>query len=420
MPPQSGSLALRGNERKMLDIRLVAVAGAARRRSIAIMQMEALQAARDMVPLIKQHRGDTEAARCIAQPVVDSLRKTRLCRLAISRELNGLELPITDALEIYETLAGAEATVGWIVWNNTLPSFWGRFLEPTARAEIFGNANDLHASSTRPSGKAVVNGAGYRVTGRWSLVSGCELSEWLALRCIVEENGQPRMLQPGVPETRIVFLRRAQVEIIDTWHSGGLRGTGSHDAVVTEQFVSRAHTCTPMDGSTLSGPIGRVPIVCTMAAGYAAQLLGLGRGALDALIELSRNKPSVDPGPALGERPAVLAAIAEHQARIAAAREFLHARATQLWLQAEAGQRSVESIAAVFAAAHHAMAQGRAAVTSMYALAGASALYTSSPLERMHRDMHAMAAHVIAQPMWLEDTGRIVLGLKALNPLYLV
>ena len=88
----------------------------------------------------------------------------------------------------------------------------------------------------------------------------------------------------------------------------------------------------------------------------------------------------------------------------------------QLWAEAEAGQRTVTSIAAVYAAAHHAMAQGRAAVTAMYALAGASSLYTSSPLERSHRDMHAMAAHVIAQPMWLEDTGRVALGLKTYEP----
>lgn len=205
------------------------------------MQIEALEAAREMLPLITRHRGDTESARRIAQPVVDSLRKTRLCRLAISRELRGLELPTVDALDVYEMLAGAEPSVAWIVWNNSLPCFWGRFLAPSARAEIFGNPDWLYASSTRPTGKAVVEGDGYRVTGRWSLVSGCELSEWMALRCSVEENGQPRMLQPGVPEARMVFLRRSQVEILDTWHSGGLRGTGSHDVVVTETFVSRAH-----------------------------------------------------------------------------------------------------------------------------------------------------------------------------------
>jgi len=31
-----------------------------------------------------------------------------------------------------------------------------------------------------------------------------------------------------------------------------------------------------------------------------------------------------------------------------------------------------------------------------------------------------MAAHVIAQPMWVEDTGRVLLGVKPVNPLYLV
>lgn len=384
------------------------------------MQIEALEAAREILPLITRHRIETESARRIAPPIVESLRKMRLCRLAIPRELHGLELPTPDALDIYEMLAGAEASVGWIVWNNMLPCFWGRFLDPAARAEIFGNPDWFYASSTRPSGKAVVEGDGYRVTGRWSLVSGCELSEWLVLRCAVEENGQPRMLQPGVPEARMIFLRRVEVEILDTWHSGGLRGTGSHDVVVTARYVARRHTCSPADGSSLDSALGRVPIVCNMAAGYGSQLLGIGRAALDALMDLSRNKPVVDPGPKLEERPALLAAIAEHQARIAAAREFLHARVAHVWKEAETGQRTINSIAAVFGAAHHAMAQGRAAVTAAYALAGASALYVSSPLERAHRDMHAMAAHVIAQPMWLEDTGRVALGLKPLNPLYLI
>ena len=209
------------------------------------MQMEALEAAREMLPLITRLRGETESARRIAQPVVDSLRKARLCRLAIPRELHGLELPTPVALEVYELLAGTEASVGWIVWNNTLPCFWGRFLKPTVRAEIFGNPDWLYACSTRPSGKAVVEGDGYRVTGRWSLVSGCELSEWLVLRCVVEENGQPRMLQPGVPEARMIFLRRAEIEILDTWHTGGLRGTGSHDVIVTAKFVARVTPVRP-------------------------------------------------------------------------------------------------------------------------------------------------------------------------------
>jgi alkylation response protein AidB-like acyl-CoA dehydrogenase len=149
-------------------------------------------------------------------------------------------------------------------------------------------------------------------------------------------------------------------------------------------------------------------------------LLGVAEGAIDALVELTSTKQAIDPGPSLAERPVVLAAIAEHRTRLAAARSHLRENVMRLWTAAEASAVTPGAIGAVYAAAHHAMAQGRGAVYAMYALGGASSLYTSSPLERMHRDVHAMAAHVIAQPFWLEDTGRVMQGLKPLYPLYLV
>jgi len=380
----------------------------------------AQSAVQELLPLIISSRDETESQRRLAARVVEVLRASRLCRIALPAELGGLELPPADALTIYEQLAAAEASVGWIVWNNVLPSFFGRFFAPKVRAEVFSDPQSLYASSTRPSGRAAVEGSSFRVNGRWSLVSGCELADWLALRCVIEENGQPRMLAPNVPEVRMVWLKRADVEILDTWYTGGLRGTGSHDVVVKGVLVPRTHTCSPLDGSTLAGPLGRVPIVCNMAAGYGAQLLGLGQATLNALVALSTKKPVVDPGPALGERPVLLAAIAEHGVRLAAARNHLHDCVRRLWEASIAAPATSEQIAEVYNAAHHAMAQGRAAVSAMYSLAGASALYTSSPLERIHRDMHAMAAHVIAQPMWVEDTGRVLLGVKPVNPLYLV
>jgi alkylation response protein AidB-like acyl-CoA dehydrogenase len=384
------------------------------------METEALAAARSLLPLIWNLRDETESGRKLAGGIVDALRAARLCRIAVPREFDGLALDPLEALGIYELLAGAEASVSWIVWNNTLPCFFGRFLTAPARAEIFGNRNWLFASSTRPSGRAAVAGEDFRVNGRWSLVSGCEISEWLALRCVVEENGQPRMLQPNVPEARMVWVRRADVEILDTWHTGGLRGTGSHDIVIKDRLVPRRFTSSPLDGSSLEGTLGRVPIVCNMSAGYAAQLLGMGAAAVDAFIALAANKPVVDPGPALAERPAVLAAIASHRASLAAARARLHACVACLWAAAEQGSASLSDIAEVYGAAHHAMAEGRAAIDAMYALGGASSLYTSSPLERAHRDMHAMAAHVIAQPMWLEDVGRVLTGGKPTNPLFAI
>jgi alkylation response protein AidB-like acyl-CoA dehydrogenase len=387
---------------------------------MSAMNGEALEAARGMLPLVKAAREETEAARCLAPSVVAALRAARLGRLALPAELSGHALSPAEILPVLELLAGAEASVGWIAWNNTLPCYFGRFLTPAARAEIFSDPSWLYASSTRPSGRATVEGDGFRVQGRWALVSGCEISDWLALRCAVEEHGQPRMVAPNVPEVRMVWVRRPEVQILDTWHTGGLRGTGSHDVVLDSVCVHRSHTCSPLDGSTLPGALGRVPIVCSMAAGYGAQLSGLGQASVDAVIALASSKQVVDGGPSMGERPAVLAAIAEHRVRLGAARDLLHASVAKLWAAAEAGTCTLQHIATVFGAAHGVMGAGRAAVTAMHALGGASSLYTSSPLERAHRDMHAMAAHVIAQPMWLEDVGRVALGREPVNPLFRV
>ena len=134
--------------------------------------------------------------------------------MAVVRDLDGLELPTVETLDVFEAFAGAEASVGWIVWNNYLPGLFARYLDAPARGEVFGNPAWLYASSTRPSGKAVVDGDGFRVSGRWSLVSGCELAEWIALACVVEEGGSPRIVE-GMPEIRLLFIRRGDFQILE-------------------------------------------------------------------------------------------------------------------------------------------------------------------------------------------------------------
>jgi alkylation response protein AidB-like acyl-CoA dehydrogenase len=93
------------------------------------------------------------------------------------------------------------------------------------------------ANSTRASGQAQIVDGGYRVSGRWSFVSGCELATWMVLLCLVREGEKPRLTPAGSPEIRFMLLPSTECEIIDTWTVGGLRGTGSHDVVVRDAFV---------------------------------------------------------------------------------------------------------------------------------------------------------------------------------------
>lgn len=383
------------------------------------MVSQALESARELLPLLEAHRDETEAGRCLAPTIVQALRESGLARMTVVEPLGGLEASTPEALEVYELLAGIEASASWIVWNNSLPCLFSRYLKPTAREEIFGDSSFLFANSTRPSGMATPESGGFRVSGRWALVSGCELAEWLALMCIVRDPNTPAN---GPPDMRFVFVQRDQCQILDTWHVGGLRGTGSHDVTVEDVLVPESRTLGPFGSEpTLDRPIARVPIAATLASGFAAQALGVARASLAVVEELARTKITPEPVPDLRDRPTAQGGFAESAVATRAARAQLFESVGSVWSKAEHGDPiDVADVSRLWSASLFADQVSERVVNTMYAIGGTTSIYTSCPLERAHRDLHAMMRHVIAQPMWLEDAGRVAFGLHPNNPLYLI
>jgi alkylation response protein AidB-like acyl-CoA dehydrogenase len=281
--------------------------------------------AKGLLPLICELRHATEQDRRIAEPIVQAIRESGLCRMLLDTGAPPACAP-EEWLTVLETLAGAEASVSWLVWNNTLPCFWSRFLNDAGRERVFGDPAQLFAGSTRPTGRAVTTGGGSRLSGRWSLVSGCELADHLHLMSLVYEDGVPRMLAPGQPDLRVLFVPKGSYEILDTWHVGGLRGSGSHDVVADDVFVPDEASFSPAPPVAGNSQLAQLPIVPVMIAGIGAQFLGMARAATAVTIEILRDKVSVDPGASIRERPGVLADIASCSAAVAAAGSHLHAR----------------------------------------------------------------------------------------------
>lgn len=379
-----------------------------------------LSAARALRVTIQSARKETEEARRLAPQVVEGLVATGLCRLAVPAALGGHEAEPVVALQVYEELAKAEASVAWIAWNNALPCLLSCQLSDSVRAELFGDAGKLFANSTRPSGRAMAVDGGFRVSGQWALVSGCELADWIPVMCVITEGTEPRMLASlGVPELRMAYIPKGSYRILDTWYVGGLRGTGSHDVVVENVFVPAERTLSVMGPKQLDRPLYRMPFGATMSAGCAAICLGIAQTALDALLELGSSKVQVDPGPGLRDRPAVQAVVAASGAELDAARLLLHDALGDLWAACSQGIQVTDiQRARMWGGALHAAKTAKAVVTAMYEAAGASALYVDCPLERAHRDVHAVTQHTILTHKWLEDAGRVRLGLKPNNPLF--
>jgi alkylation response protein AidB-like acyl-CoA dehydrogenase len=248
-----------------------------------------LEVARIFRPRILAERDHIEASRRLPENLARELAQAGFFRIVLPRAYGGLDLTPMEAMEVFEELARADASVAWCVWNGNTHWTAAQLFPDTART-IHANPDVITANSTRASGQARVVPGGYRVNGRWSLVSGCELGTWMVLLCRVYEDGKPRLTPAGAPETRFMLLPADACEIIDTWNVGGLRGTGSHDVVVCDVFVPNSFGSGFFDRYVLPEPRYRIPPFSRVIPGLGAMALGIARTAIDAFIEIAGGK----------------------------------------------------------------------------------------------------------------------------------
>ena len=374
---------------------------------------ELLATAREFRPHILSRRDAIEASRRLPEDLARELARAGFFRIFLPAAYGGLDLTPMEGITIFEELAKADASVAWCVWNGN--THWtAAQLSPEAAHAIHDDRDVVTANSTRPSGQAHVVENGYRVSGRWSLVSGCELASWMVLWAVVHEGGKPRMMASGGPEIRFMLLPASECEIIDTWTVGGLRGTGSHDVAVHDVFVPAAFGSGFFDPQILPEPRYRIPAFSRVIPGLGAMALGIARTAIETLKEIAGAKTPARTTQMLRDTPDAQARVSEAEALVCAARLFLFDSLDRLWTGLlETGEVTMEARAHARLAASHAVASAVRAVDLMYVAGGASSLYASCPLERAFRDVHAMTQHIGVHPRVMQSTGRVLFGLES-------
>ena len=376
-----------------------------------------LEVARSLRPRILAERDRIETARRLPEDFGRELARAGFFRIYLPAAYGGLDLTPIEGTEIFEELARADASVAWCVWNGN--THWiAAQLSPEAAQTIHAAPEIVTANSTRVAGQARVVDGGFRVNGRWALVSGCELGTWMVLLCAVHEDGKPRLTPRGAPETRFMLLPSSECEIIDTWTVGGLRGTGSHDVAVRDVFVPSSYGSGFADPYVLPEPRYRIPPFSRVIPGLGAMALGIARTAIDTLIEIAVDKTPERTTQRLRENHGAQIRLSQAESLVRSARLFLFNSLDRLWTTVTAtGEAPIEERAHVRLAASHAVSSAVQAVDLMYAAAGANALYTNCPLERAFRDVHAITQHIGVHPRVMETTGRVLLGLEPDTPL---
>jgi indole-3-acetate monooxygenase len=373
-----------------------------------------LDVARTLAPQIRAYADEIEAERELPRPLFEALADAGMFHMALPRSLGCPEVDLPTYIQVIEELGKADASTAWVINQGGIFATYASRMPPEmARAIWIDTPRAVVANTPAPTAQAVVVPGGYRVTGRQGFSTGCRHATWLAAHAQIIENGHPRRLDNGEPETRFLFVPVADAERLDTWHVRGMRGTGTHHFAVHDVFVPTDRTALAAGAPLLeTGPLYQIPRTLLFASGDASVALGVARAALTTFAELAGAKSPRAMRGLLRDQPMVQADIGQAEAHLRAGRAFLAEAVRDLWTAVSTtATMSLDQRAALRIAATHAIHLAVQVVDTVYHAAGATSIYEDHPLQRAFQDIHVISQHLQARRTHYEMVGRYWLGL---------
>jgi resorcinol 4-hydroxylase (FADH2) len=376
---------------------------AAIRRFVIPTPDELINRARSMVPEIRGLAEETERNRNLFPHIIDKIRDAELLRTCRPKEFGGFEYDGEVALTIAMTISAACASTGWAV-NGALANgvSFGHF-PIEAQHELWdGDADPFSCACFAPTGAAVPTDGGFLLSGTWSLASGCDAASWAKLGAFIT----PGDANPP-NEGAFFLLPIGDCEIDDNWFVCGLSGTGSKNIIVRDAFVP-AHRVL-LFSETRSGntpgarhhknPLYRLPLLVLGASMLASTAVGAAIGALEAYLEMTRERKTRG-ALAGGQLPMVEFAtiqlrLAEAAAAVEAAELILVSDMRGAMQKLHAG-KDITVADRIRCRRNQAYATKLSvqAVEALNASTGGYGLHLSNPVQRAWRDVNAVARHV--------------------------
>ncbi|CAN7608889.1 acyl-CoA dehydrogenase [Pseudoduganella sp. LjRoot289] len=349
---------------------------------------------------IARHAEAADAARFL-HPVQQALLHRRgWLNMLAPRACGGAELALPDVVRFEEAVAAIDGSMGWVLTLCAGAGWFAGFLPPDVARGIVGTRRVCVAGSGAPTGHAEVEGEGYRVTGRWDYASGAPMATHFTLNAQLREHGRPLLDDAGAPRIRAFIVPAAQVEIVPSWGSIGMRASASHSYRINGQWLHKDHGfAISAAAATADGPLYRFPFYSLAFVTLAANVAGMASHFLQlARPAMSRRKHAMKGVPLL-DVPEVAALLRAKEQAHASARVHFYALLDRAWtVVAAGGELGAEETGALQSASLALVSVSRQAVDELYPCCGLHAAHEGSEINRVWRDFHTATQHSLLLP----------------------
>jgi len=375
---------------------------------------ELLRRARELVPVLAERAEKGNELRRIPDETIRDFKEAGLFRVLQPKRYGGYELSPNLFYDLVMTLAEGDMSAAWVYSVVGVHPWQMALFDDRAQQEVWGkDANTLIASTYMPTGRARRVEGGFRFSGRWGYSSGSDHCDWVFLGGLVET-------QPGEPmDARTWLVPRSDFQIVDTWHTTGLKATGSKDIVIEDCFIPEYRTLSMFDCFQCRGPgqavntsaLFKMPFGQVFPRAVSTASIGALQGMLNAFIDTAKQRVNVM-GMSTAKEPIAQLVVAEAVNAIEEMKTILHRNLDRVYAYAERGEIPPmdERLKYKFQATYPPERVAELAAR-LFKAAGGAAVYSKNPFGRMLNDINTGRQHANNQYQFYgANYGKLLMG----------
>lgn len=375
-----------------------------------------VQDVREIVPLLKSHAAWSEQNRRLHDESLEALTAAGVFGMRAPKRYGGLESSARTVMDVLGEVAKGDGSAAWVAGVNAITTWMASLLPDEVQDEVFASPGTRLCGTLSPTGMCVPADGGMVLTGKWSFISGALHSQWQVIIAAAPAPGPEVSFWPIM-----AVVPMSDLQIIDDWHTSGLRGSGSVTTVADQVYIPQERILPlPLvlaeqyaSQTNAASAIYRAPLLPTAAAMSIGTAVGLAAAAREEFFErLPGRKITYTSYENQHEAPVTHLRVSEAEMLIDEAAfhahrlgDVLDAKGADPWTIAERGLARADMGRACELAKNAADLLGLAS--------GGSSIYTSVPTQRIMRDLHAINMHALMSPTTnAELHGRIMCGLE--------
>jgi len=350
-------------------------------------------------PILADGVAEGERERRLSDNSVRAIDDSQVSRVWTASAYGGLEADVRTLSEVTKALSHYCPSTSWVVNNINGSNLFSAKFPREARDEVFGdNPGAKMASIFAAQGTAVRTAGGYVLNGSWPYGTGIVHADFAIL--IAKELDADGEAIGGLS----VLVPTSDLTIEDTWHTVGMRGTGSHTAVAREVFVPE-HRVIPAalqrgrenaTDATLP-PLFRTAAIAALATICASVVVGVGQAARAFVVERAPGRGIAPTGFASQTAsPTFVSALGKTALQIDAAELHVDRAADVLDAAAAAATALPDSeLLRIRGDVGQAVNLVTVALDELMWAHGAAAFAESNPMQQYWRDANTAARHAM-------------------------